>query len=1114
MTRGKGVLSCILVALAFVTTAAQAVEPHAGMLRYPDISATQIAFRYANDLWVVSREGGTAVPLSSPAGGESFPRFSPDGRTIVFMASYDGVRDLYTLPVEGGVPERITHHPSQELPCDWTPDGDEIVFYVYGMGDNPHAYQLYKVAAEGGLPEKLPVPYGTNGTISSDGQWLAYTPFSTDFSTWKRYMGGRAPDIWLFNLKDHTSRKITDWKGADTIPMWHGDKVYYLSDGGPHHLLNIWVYDLATGQRRQVTSHTDVDVKFPSVGPGDRGQGEIIYQLGPELRVLDLATEKSRVVRVTIPGDRPRIRPQLVDASEFIDEGDVSKTGKRAVVSARGDIWTLPAENGSPVNMTRTDGVAERDPSWSPDGKWIAYFSDETGEYELYINQSDGAGETKKVTSDKLGFMFAPVWSPDSKKIAFKDQRGAVYIHDIDGGGSKKIYQSQSGSWSFRTNWSSDSNWLTFADSESPRSQSAVWLYDVANDEIQRVTSGMFAVTWPTFDREGKYLFFASNTDFENPVYDDVGENWSYPQTDQLYVVTLQDTTKSPFLPEVDEETWDDEDADGADEAKADEGDDDGEGEDADKDADEDEEEPIRIDLDGLEARAIALPVDRGAFFNLEVNADGKLLYVRRSGESRGGGTSIYLADLDDEDEMEKEVLSGAGSFAMSADGNKILAADGPRMAIVDAAADQSWDKALSTAGMTVEISPRNEWAQILRDAWRIHRDFFYAPNMHGVDWDRVYRKYEAMLPDCASRADLSYIIGEMIGELNVGHAYYFGGDYEEAPTVSVGVLGCDFEMGDGAYRISRIYEGGAWDADARGPLSEDGVDVSVGDYLLAVNGVPLDPKMDPWAAFQGLAGSTVTLTVSAGPKIDDDARSVVVDLLGSDRDLRYRAWVEGRRAYVDEKTDGRVGYIYVPDTGVNGQNELVRQFGGQLEKSALIVDERWNGGGQIPTRFVELLNRSVASYWTMRYIDGVVPTPEYSIYGPKCMLINESAGSGGDYFPYWFREAGVGKLVGTRTWGGLVGLSGNPGLIDGGYVSVPRFAFVNKDGTWGIEGHGVDPDIEVVDDPALMWNGGDPQLDAAIDLMLSELKTGGYKPPKKPDYPDRSGMGIRPEDY
>jgi len=1117
MSKGALVLALVLSIAVLGTTAAFAVVPHGGMLRYPDVSETHIAFRYADDIWLVPREGGTATPLSSPRGSESFAKFSPDGKTIAFMGNYDGVYDLYTLPVEGGVPHRVTHHPSQEVICDWTDDG-EITFQAYGMGEHPRTYMLFKTDADGGLPEQLPVPYGSNGVIDESGEWLAYTPFSTDFSTWKRYMGGRAPDIWLFNLENHTSKKITDWGGADTRPMWRGDMVYYLSDAGPHHRLNVWAYDTDTDERRQITDHSEYDVKWPSIGPGDRGQGEIVYQLGSELRLLDLETERSRGVRVSIPGDRPQIRPQSVDASGFMGARGVSSTGKRAVVEARGDIWSLPAENGSPVNLTRTDGVAEHDPSWSPDGRWIAYISDESGEYELHIMQSDGRGEQRKATSLELGYLFDPVWSPDSERISFQDQRGAIYIHDVESGTTEEVYRSPIGSWGPAVSWSPDSNWITFADAASARGRTVAWLYDVANGELHQVTSGMYAVTWPTFDRDGKYLYYASNSDFSSPSYDAIWENWSYPMTDRLYAVTLQDTLDSPFLPEVDEEEWEDDEAEdeNSDEAE-DENGDEAEDENGDEAEDEegDEEEPIRIDLDGFEARAMLLPIERGAFYLLDVNADGKLLYVRRGDRYDAAGSSgVFLADLDDEDEMEKEVLSGAYAFAMSGDGNKMLAIGDMGMAIVDAAEGQSWEDMVSTSGMTVEIDPPDEWGQILRDAWRLYRDFFYAENMHGVDWDGVYRKYKKMLPDCASRTDLSYIISEMIAELNVGHAYYFGGDYERAPTVSVGMLACDYELDDGAYRISKIYDGADWDGDVRGPLTEQGVDVAVGDYLLAVNGVPLDTEKDPWAAFQGMAGSTVTLTVSAKPEIDEDARYVAVEPIGSEMEIRYRAWLEGLRKYVEDRTDGRVGYIYVPDTGVNGQNELVRMFHGLLEKEALIVDERWNGGGQIPTRFVELLRRPLESYFAMRHIDGVSPIPGEAHYGPKCMLINESAGSGGDYFPYLFKEAGVGKLVGTRTWGGLVGLSGNPGLIDGGYVSVPRFAFVNKDGTWGIEGHGVDPDVEVVADPALMWDGGDPQLDAAIDLMLEELTTGGYDPPDKPDYPDRSGMGIPLEDW
>jgi tricorn protease len=1099
------IMSILLLAVA---SAAAAIEPHAGMLRTPDVSATHIAFRYANDLWLVPREGGVATPLSSPPGGESLPRFSQDGKTIAFIGNYDGGYDLYTIPATGGVPFRVTHHPSQELISDWTPDG-RLAFSAWNMGDNPRTYMLFHVSADGGLPEQFPVPYGTNGVVSPDGEWLAYTPFSRDFSTWKRYRGGAAPDVWLFHLENHTSKRITDWEGSDSIPMWHGDLLYYVSDAGSSHRLNIWVYDTTTGETRQVTKHGDYDVKWPAIGPGDEGQGEIVYQLGPELRLLDLGTERSRAVRVTIPGDRPEIRPQTLDVSQLIYNRNISATGKRVVVEARGDIWTLPAEHGSPLNLTRTDGVAERSPVWSPDGQWIAFFSDASGEYELHVTQSDGRGEERQLTKLERGFLMDPVWSPDSEKIAFWDQSGRLFITDVEDGGAREVHRRIDGARS-RVSWSHDSNWLAFADPERLWVPESIVLLNLVADEKHRVTSGRFHDSWPAFDREGEFLYFASHRDFSEPTFGDLEENWAYDSTDRIFAVTLRDTIPSPLLPEVDAEEWEEDDEEGDEEEGEEE---DGEGEEGDEE-EEDEEEPLQIDIEGFERRAILVPVDRGRFMNLTVNAGGNLIYQRNPHWGRGLQSTVQLLDFEDDEAMEKTVVSGVRGYAMSGDGNKLLVGmEGSAMAIVDAAADQSMDDMVSTAGMTVEIDPPDEWRQILRDAWRIYRDFFYAPNMHGVDWNGVYDQYEAMLDDCASREDVGYILGEMIAELNVGHAYSFGGDYEEAPYVPTGMLGCDYELGDGAYRIARIYEGASWDGDARGPLSQPGIDVDEGDYLLAVNGVPLDPAKDPWAAFQGLAGRTVTLTLSDKPEIDDDARHVAVDLLGSEYDLRYRAWVEGSRAYVEERSDGRVGYVYVPNTGIGGQNELVRQFLGQTRKDALIIDERWNGGGQVPTRFIELLNRPLANYWALRHAEEGYPEPTAAHHGPKCMIINESAGSGGDYFPFWFRGAGVGKIVGTRTWGGLVGLSGNPPLIDGGYASVPRFAFYDIDGTWGIEGHGVDPDIEVIADPALMVDGGDPQLDAAIDLMLDEIRTNPYTPTPKPVYPNRSGMGIRPED-
>ncbi len=1104
---------CLVSAIAAAGPVAASVEPHAGMLRYPDVSASHIAFLYANDLWLVPREGGVASPLASPPGPEAYPRFSPSGDTIAFMGNYDGNIDLYTVPAAGGLPSRVTHHPGTEVLTGWAGD-DELIFYARGREVYPRALELFTVPAAGGLPEKMPVPYGAVGAISADGRWLAYTPYTRDRRTWKRYRGGMATDIWLFDLEEMSSKKITDWEGTDTLPMWQGEKVYYLSDAGPHHKLNLWVYDTSNGERRQVTDFSDYDVKWPSNGPGPSGAGEIVFQHGAALKLLDLATEETRQIEVTIPGDRPRLREQAVQVADLVGAPDLSATGKRAVVEARGDIWTIPAENGSPRNLTRSSDSAEHSPSWSPDGQWVAYISDATGNYELYVTQSDGLGESRKLTDAGKRYLYRLTWSPDSKRIAFWDQASVLWIYRMEGGEPTEVYQDPAAGQA-SLSWSSDSNWLAFATGDSWRSPAKIRLYDTGKGQLHTVTSGMFNDTWPTFDREGRFLYFASQREFSSPIYEDLGTTWVYSHLDRLYAIPLQAKEPSPLAPESDEEEWEDDEGtkEGDDKGKKDEKKKKGKKDDSDdgEEDKEDEPEPVRIDLEGFERRAVPLPVERGNFISLAVNDKGQLLYGRTPASELLGEDVIQLLDLDDDDEPEKKVLGGESRFVLSADGKKLLTL-GDKLAIVDAKADQKM-KPLSTEGMTAVVDPRAEWRQMFHEAWRLQRDFFYDPQMHGVDWEAVRERYEPMLEDCASRDDVTFVIQEMIAELNVGHAYYFPRSRDESPQVSVGLLGADFELANGAYRIKKILEGAAWDADARGPLSQPGVEAGAGDYLLAVNGVPLDVSKDPWAAFQGMAGRTVSLTVSDQPLVDDSARQVVVELLGNERGLRYRAWIEANRAYVDEQTDGRVGYIYVPNTGINGQNDLMRQFYGQIHKEALIIDERWNGGGQIPTRFIELLNRPVANYWAVRDGEDWVWPPD-AHHGPKCMLINGLAGSGGDYFPFWFREAGLGKLIGTRTWGGLVGITGIPRLIDGTRVTSPAFAFYEKDGTWGIEGHGVDPDIEVVDDPAEMVGGKDPQLDAAIAHMLEEIEANPYQPPTRPAYPDRSGMGLAPEDY
>ena len=1212
--------------------AGEARRPDAAMLRYPDVGPQKIVFLYANDLWVVDRNGGEAEPLASPPGEELFPKFSPDGKAIAFTGNYDGDQDIYTLDVSGGVPFRVTHHPSTETLCDWTPEG-KLLFFTSGLSGLNRMSKLYLVDARGGFPESLPVPYGADGAISPDGTWLAYTPYTRDARTWKRYRGGMATDIWLFNLRTHESKRITEWEGTDTLPMWHEKKVYYLSDMGPAARLNLWCYDTESGAREQVTHFTDYDVKWPSMGPGNKGQGEIVFQNGPGLYLLDLETSLSREVEVTIPGAKPRLRPRMVDASDYIQSWGISPTAKRAVVQARGDVWTLPAQHGSPRNLTRTNGTAERTPTWSPDGKWIAYFSDATGEYELYVMRSDGKEEPRQLTSGSRTFYLNAVWSPDARYIAFSDKACKLYIYDMEKQEKRFVDKDP---WTqnrpVRLSWSHDSRWIAYARSDEDSRMPSIHLYNVEEGKGYKVTSSFFGDALPVFDRQGDYLYFTSMRAF-HPSYSDVDGTFIYDESQVLLAVPLRADMKHPWLPESDEETWKDkekkpekngkkgekgEKKNGDEATKKTEaehpvsaatdavsgtwegtargtpsgdveftvhlrlladnkvegdlqmplfsgkvsgtwdpaakkvslvfhvpdggptvsivltihGDDaegtwndptgtgtitakrvsggEEEGEET-KEGDKKEgakkkaPEKLKIDLEGFEARAILLPLSRGNFRGLAVNDRNQLLYVRE-------GEGIKLFDMKDKKKQEKTVTSSAGMFIISADGKKILVPRGGSAEIMNAAAGAS-GKSVVTRGMNVWIDPRVEWKQIFTDAWRIDRDFFYVANMHGVDWPAVRERYEKMVEDCNSREDVGYVIREMISELNVGHSYYRGGgDTEKGPRVSVGLLGVDFTLENGAYRIARIYQGAAWDVDARNPLLEKGIDVKEGDYLLAVNGVPLDSSEDPWAAFVGLAGRTVTLTVSENPVRDDKARDVVVKTLSSERKLRYRAWIEHNRAYVERKTQGKVGYIYVPNTGIDGQNDLVRQYFGQVDKAALIIDERWNGGGQIPDRFIEMLNRPVSNYWARRDAKPGM-TPSWGHQGPKCMLINGLAGSGGDMFPWLFRHAKLGKLVGMRTWGGLVGISGNPGFIDGGGITVPTFGFYETDGTWGVEGHGVDPDIEVIDDPALMVKGGDPQLDAAVDLMLKEIELHPYRPPKPPAPPDRSGMGIREED-
>jgi len=1117
------------------------IQPHGGMMRYPDVSSTHIVFVYADDIWIVPRSGGTASPLASPPGGEAFPRFSPDGRTIAFNGNYDGNMDIYTVAIDGGIPQRVTYHSSGERLCDFSFD-NQLLFAMNGLGGMGRQAQLFTVQQAGGMPKRLPVPYGGYGTISGDGQWLAYTPRNRDFRSWKRYRGGWASDIWLFHLSNHTSKKITDWEGTDTIPMWHGKKIYYLSDAGPNHRLNIWCYNLEANENKQVTNFKDYDVKWPSNGPGSNGEGEIIFEYNAKLYLLNLAGEQAIPVNISIPGARPKLRPVRKDVSGQLSDWHLSPNAKRVLVQSRGDIWSLPAKNGTPRNINRTSSIAERGPSWSPDGKWITYFSDESGENELVIRSADGQGKPETVTSMGPGYRYQPVWSPDSRWMVFTDHESKFYLFDVEKRQVRYFDRINITGWNWGVpmhfSWSSDSQWLTY-NKPNMDNMNVVMIYNVLKDESHQATSGMFMDYLPTFDRKGDFLYFFSQREISQPKYADSGLTFAYQDTAVLHAVPLRKDVSNPFKAKSDEEEPDKDEKDKEKDKKKDNdsgdkpesvdpnntdgkeceeeskdeenqcdesADEDEEKPDGKKDKDKDKPKPVEIDLENMEERSFRLPVKRGQFWYMAVNNENHIIYLRRGDEN-----ALQSFDPNDEKREEKTILKKIGFVQITPDGKKLLVRSEGKIGIIDAKPDQKLENLVVVKPMDVVIEPRQEWRQIFVDAWRFMRDYFYDPHMHRVDWPAVRKQYEAMLDDCVSRRDVGYVIAEMISEVNAGHTYYGGGDIDSGPSQSIGYLGVDFELDQGYYRISKLYEGAIWDTDARSVLHDlDSKQREQCKYLFKVNGIPVDTSRAPWAAFEGLAGQTVTLTVGAAPN-PEQASDVVVKLLRSESNLRYRHWVESNRQYVEKESGGKVGYIHVPDTGGRGQRELFRQFYGQMNKDALIVDERWNGGGNIADRFIELLNRPIYLHIFERYEnDWRVPTLSHQ--GPKCMLINGESGSGGDIFPYLFRKAGLGKLIGMRTWGGVIGIAKNPSLIDGARLTVPFITFYETDGTLTMEGHGVDPDIEVIDDPELMVNGGDPQLDAAIKHMLAEIEKNPYVPAKRPSYPDRSGMGILEE--
>ena len=1095
------VLTAFWIALFFAESANAQID--ARMLREPDVSNNQVAFVYAGDIWVASKTGGVAERLTTAKGEESRPRFSPDGSLIAFSGNYDGNTDIYIVPSRGGIPKRITYSPKPDRVLGWYPDGQHLLFASSTESGSQRFNQLYRVSRDGGMPSKLPVPYGEFGAISPDGKSLAYMTQSQDYRTWKYYRGGWAPDIWLFNLQDMSARNITSNPAIDSQPMWHGRTVYFLSDRGPRQRFNIWACDLDSGKTRQVTRHDQYDIHFPAIGPTD-----IVFEAGGRLYLLDLKKERPTEVRIEVVTDRSTLKPAAENVSKLIENYSISPTGKRALFEARGEIFTVPEEHGFILNLTRSSGAAERSPTWSPDGKYVAYWSDRSGEYELTIRPGDGSGEEEKLTSLGPGFRYRPYWSPDSRRIAFVDQAMNIQVCDRE---SKQVKKVDKGLWMFqgdldrfRVNWSSDSRWVAYSRGIENRND-AVFLYDAQDGARHQVTSGFYSSAMPVFDPDGKYLYFLSDRSF-TPSYSDMDGTWIYANSTQVVAVPLLKDIPSPLAPRDDEEKG----PQIEDKAKA------GSGEGSAKDSQKTEDgaetkktgegekakEPVKIDLEGFEQRAVILPPKAGNYRGLTA-VSGKVLYLRapRTGAPQGEKGELVYYDL--KERKEETVIEGIDDFLLSADGKKVLARKDDTYCILEPKPKQKIEKTLRTRELETTIDPPAEWRQIFSDVWRFERDYFYDPNMHGVDWNAMKELYGRLLDDAVTRWDVNYVIGELISELNASHTYRGGGAAEAATQRGVGMLGVNWALENGAYRIKRIVRGAQWDDEVRSPLQEPGVNVKEGDYVLAVNGVPVDTSKDPWAPFQGLADQTIQLTVNDRPTLEG-ARKVLVKTLASEDELRYLDWIESMRRRVDEATGGRVGYIYVPSTGLDGQNELVRQFRAQFHKEGLIVDERFNSGGQIPDRFVELLGRKPLSYWAVR--DGRDwQWPPVGNFGPKVMLINGWSGSGGDAFPYYFRETGLGPLIGMRTWGGLIGISGVPALVDGGGVTAPTFRMYSPDGKWFAEGHGVDPDIEVVDDPAIMAKGQDPQLERGIQEVMRLLSQKPPLPPKRPPYQNRA---------
>lgn len=1066
-------LSLFLFLSVFLLSGTVYGQISAKLMRYMDVSDSQITFVYGGDIWLMPKTGGTAVQVTHSPGEESWPKFSPNGKFIAYTALYNGKTDVYVMPAAGGVPTRVTYQSLGNRMVDWHPDGEHILFASAREHGQNRVSQFFLVSKKGGFPEKLKIPYGELASYSPDGTNLAYITKITENYPFKRYRGGLASDVIVYDLVNNTAENITNNHAIDGKPAWVGDDIFFLSDQGENMRLNIWKYNTRSKTTEQATQFTDFDIVYMSAGKND-----IVFEAGGMLYLMDTDTLKYKPVDVNVISDFSLEMPRTKDVSGQITDAALSPAGERVVFEARGELFNVPATEGYVVNMTQSSGAFDHHPAWSPDGKHIAYWSDHPGEYQLYLQAADGLKKPKQLTKRTKGFGYNLFWSPDSKKIAFIDEANDISVIDISSGETTVVGNtvwniSHPGRYSYPIAWSPDSRWVAFTQGLD-NAHNAVYLYDLENNKKHQATSGFFEDFNPVFSADGKYLFYFTNRNMSSAYSDMDDGTWVYINAAQIASLSLTKDVPSLLAPKNDELKAE-KDTPKKPEAK-----------------EEGKEEAaatmsVDIDFDNMEARLEILPPQAGNLNSL-IPLKGKLLYIRYPNTGSGERTaSLMYYDL--EEREEKTIISPVESVAAASSGEALLVRSQGKYGVIKPALGQKIEKPVPTDGLVMNWVPRKEWRQIFNDTWRRYRDFFYDPNMHGVDWDGLRQQYGALIDHARSRWDVTNICTNLAAELSAGHTYVFGSEVEPIPRQANGFLGIDWDLEDGKYKIKRIVRPAVWDTEVRSPFDQPGLDVNTGDYILAVNGMDLDPQQDPYAAFEGLSGKTVTLTISSAGTAEE-SRQVVVDCLspGEETQLRYLEWIENNRKMVDELSNGKLGYIYMSNTSSRGQMELVNMYYGQLGKQGFIIDERFNGGGQLADRFLELLKRPVV--YNLHWRHGRDHThPIKTNTGPMGMLINGWAGSGGDGFPWAFQELEAGPIVGERTLGILVGPATGHRLIDGGGITVPGARLYDNDGHWFWEGEGVKPDFEVWDDPNLLIKGRDPQIEKAVAEVMRLLE-------------------------